>query len=96
MTVTFADHVWPLTGQVVPGFWCHLCRALGAWAHKIPAPPRRAPNNVGEMAGQDTGLRAVADYAQFLAAHPDMPNAHRERILTAMIRCCEDMRASDG
>ena len=35
-------------------------------------------------------VSAIAGYANFINAHPDMPISHRQRFLKQISRCCEE------
>ncbi len=77
----------------IAGVWTSLWRAITTAARKsesllapaMTAETRRLSRIVRE-------LEAISSYAQFAARHPDMPSYHRERILSEITKCSEDMR----
>ena len=79
----------------LPGGGPSLRALIKAWRRR-PA-PRGASKREQVATGQDAGsyLAAVSNYTQFIAAHPDMPRDHRDHFLGAIIRCCEEARASN-
>ncbi len=44
----------------------------------------------------DHGLAAISNYVQFIAAHPDMPIAHKDRFLGEIMRCCRELRTASS
>ena len=44
----------------------------------------------------DHGLAAISNYAQFIAAHPDMPTSHKDRFLGEIDRCCRELRTASA
>jgi hypothetical protein len=42
------------------------------------------------------GLAAISSYAQFIAAHPDMPTSHKDRFLGEIVRCCRELRTASA
>jgi hypothetical protein len=44
----------------------------------------------------DHGLAAISNYAQFISAHPDMPNDHKDRFLGEIMRCCRELRTASS
>ena len=74
--------------------WYEITCATKAWIERsgsISALKRKSAE-AGLEPG--SGLAAISNYTQFIARHPDMPRAHRDRFLGQIIRCCEELRAT--
>ena len=79
----------------LPGGVPSLHALIKAWRKRLA--PRGTSKKKQVATSQEAGsyLAAVSNYAQFIATHPDMPRDHRDHFLGAIIRCCEEARASN-
>ncbi len=78
----------------LPHLLYEITRAAKGWIERSGSISvlKRQGTEAGLEVG--SGLTAISNYVQFIAAHPDMPRAHKDRFLGAIIRCCEDLRAA--
>jgi hypothetical protein len=75
------------------GVWTNLWRTITTAARKSES--LLAPAMIAEtkrLSRTVRELETISTYAQFAARHPDMPSYHRERILSEIMKCSEDVR----
>ena len=99
MTSTTIDRGCPAPATEASDPW-HLCllhmavRAVRNWIGPFNQVSALFPRCTLARPEPDRGLTAISDYAQFIAAHPDMPSDHKDRFLGEIVRCCGEMRTA--
>ena len=98
--ITFEKGCWSPAARAPhfsrPGFLRETVRAMRDWTGSFGF--ATALKRQGTMASQTPGhgLAAISNYAQFIAAHPDMPTSHKDRFLGEIDRCCRELRAASA
>ena len=77
-----------------PGFLRKTVRAVSDWAASCGVLTALVRQSATASPTPDHGLAAISNYAQFIAAHPDMPTSHKDRFLGEIDRCCRELRAA--
>ena len=71
-------------------FWSDCAAGSKAMTKLFESLAASSFDHMSRERGDKNTLSAIAGYAAFVAAHPDMPRSHRERFLRRISRCCEE------
>jgi hypothetical protein len=79
-----------------PGFLRETVRAVRDWTGSFRLVTALKRQSTLASPTPDHELAAISNYAQFIAAHPDMPTSHKDRFLGEIVRCCRDLRTASA
>jgi hypothetical protein len=99
-STTFEKGRWSLAARAPhfswPGILRDTVRAVSDWTASFGFMTASIRQSTIASPPANHGLAAISNYAQFIAAHPDMPTSHKVRFLGEIDRCCRELRTASA